>query len=286
MSAGPEKPPRNPLLDLVAAEAVSVPALMAARVARTPEAPFLRWEGQRWSYREAWEEALRFAAWVRRLQGVGDPPRVASFLSNRPEALWTWLGTLAAGATYVPLNRAHRGEILVDMIARSGARALVTDDAGLADLPGLGATAVETVISDWEQVRPLAPAEPATPRPEDLAELMYTSGTTGRSKAVELSHNQLCRGAGWVAWSLGAGPEDVYHAWLPLFHIAGQVDTVLPSVVGGGAVALYPTFSRSRFWEQVRESGATLFIGFANVSQLLYLLPRVLTTPPARCGRG
>jgi len=273
MSAGPEKPPRNPLLDLVAAEAATVPALMAARVARTPEAPFLHWEEQRWSYREAWEEALRFAAWVRRLQGEGGPPRVASFLSNRPEAAWAWLGTLAAGATYVPLNRAHRGEILVDMIARSGARALVTDAAGLADLPELAATAVETVLSDWEQVRPLAPTEPATPRPEDLAELMYTSGTTGRSKAVELTHNQLCRGAGWVARSLDAGPEDVFHAWLPLFHIAGQVDTVLPSVIGGGAVALYPTFSRSRFWDQVRESGATLFIGFANVSQLLYLLP-------------
>ncbi|HYJ21604.1 MAG TPA: AMP-binding protein [Solirubrobacterales bacterium] len=271
-AAQPAPGPRNPLLDLLTAEEVSIPALLAARVERTPEAPFLRWEGRTWSYREGWEEALRFAAWVG-AQADRPATRVISFLPNRPEALWAWFGTLAAGATYVPLNRAHRGEILADMIARTGARVLVTDAAGLADLPDLSATAIEVVLTDWEEVRALDPAQPDAPRPGDLAELMYTSGTTGRSKAVELSHNQLCRGAGWVARSLGVGAGDAFHAWLPLFHIAGQVDTVLPTVIGGGSVALYPTFSRSRFWDQVEESGATLFIGFANVARLLYLLP-------------
>jgi carnitine-CoA ligase len=265
--------PRNPLLDLVPAAAATVPALLAARVERTPEAPFLLWEGERWSYREAWAEARRFAAWLDRAGGDGPPPRVASFLPNRPEALWAWLGALAAGATYLPLNRAHRGVILADMIARSRARVLVTDAEGLADLPDLSDSPVELVLSSWEQVGALEPAVPAAPRPGDLAELMYTSGTTGRAKAVELSHNQLCRGAGWVARLLELGSEDVFHAWLPLFHVAGQVDTVLTTVVGGGTVALYPTFSRSRFWDQVAESGSTLFIGFANVSQLLYMLP-------------
>ena len=260
--------PLNPLLELTG-ERASVPELLAARVERTPEAPFLRWGRDRWTYREAWEESLRFAAWVDLRRGEGAETRVASFLPNCPEAIWAWFGTLAAGATYVPLNRAHRGEILADMLARSGARVLVTDDEGLADLAG---SPVEVVLTDWEEVRALAPAVPAAPRPDDLAELMYTSGTTGRSKAVELSHNQLCRGAGWVAWSMEMAPEDVFHGWLPLYHVAGQVDTVLASVIGGGSVALNPTFSRSRFWEQVAESGATLFIGFSNVARLLYML--------------
>ncbi len=265
--------PRNPLLDLVAEDAATVPALFAARAERSPDAPFLRWEGESWSYREAWEEALRFAAWAEHLRAVGGPIRAASYLHNGPQALWAWLGTLAAGAVYVPLNRAHRGEILADMIERAGAAALVTDAEGEHDLPQLGGSPVEVVLSDWDEVRGMEPVELAIPRPTELAELMYTSGTTGRSKAVELSHNQLCRGGGWVAWSLGLGPTDVFHAWLPLFHIAGQVDTVLPAVIGGGSIALYPTFSRSGFWEQVAESGATLFIGFANVARLLYLQP-------------
>ena len=264
---------RNPLLDLVPAERATVPALLAARVERTPAAPLLRWEGETWSYREGWEEARRFAAWVARRRPPDAPLRVAGFLPNCPAALWVWLGTLAAGAVYVPLNRAHRGEILADMVRRSRAQLLATEAAGLDALPDLGGSAVELVLSDWEEVSALAPAEPADPRPGDLAELMYTSGTTGRSKAVELSHNQLCRGAGWVARSLRLGEEDVFHAWLPLFHVAGQVDTVLPTVIGGGTVALFPTFSLSRFWDQVAESGSTLLIGFPNVYQLLHSLP-------------
>ena len=263
--------PRNPLLDLVPASAATVPALFAARAECTPEAPFLLWEGERWSYREAWAEIRRFAAWVER-GGGGPGTRVAGFLPNRPEALWAWLGTLAAGAVYVPLNRAHRGELLAGMVRRSGAGVLVTDVAGKADLPELSGSSPR-VLGDWREIAALEPAEPATPRPGDPAEVMYTSGTTGRSKAVELSHAQLCRGAGWIAWSFEMTPEDVFHAQLPLFHIAGQVDTVLPSIVGGGAIALYPAFSRSRFWEQVAATRSTLVVGFPNLYRLLHSLP-------------
>ena len=266
--------PLNPVEELLEGAAASVPTLLAARAARTPAAPFLRWEGRVWSYAEAWEESLRCAAWVGAELAGSPTRRVAGFLPNRPEALWAWFGTLAAGATYVPLNRAHRGAILAAMIARSGATVLLTDAAGAADLPPLGAGAPRVfAVEEWEAVRAHEPALPVAPGAGELAELMYTSGTTGRSKAVELSHNQLCRGAGWVAWSLGLGPEDVFHAWMPLFHVGGQVDSVLSTVVGGGSLALHPTFSRSRFWAQVEEAGATVFIGFANVARLLCQQP-------------
>lgn len=270
----PATEPRNPLLDLLPAGAATVPALFAARAERTPDATFLLWEDERWSYREAWEEIRRFAAWVGRVgeeEGEG-APRVAGFLPNCPEALWTWLGTLAAGAVYVPLNRAHRGEILADMVRRSGVRALITDPEGESDLPEIPDLQLR-VASAWEEMGALDPAIPATLRPGDLAEVMYTSGTTGRSKAVELTHSQLCRGAGWIAWSFEMTTEDVFHAQLPLFHIAGQIDTVLPSVVAGGAIALYPTFSRSRFWDQVAEARSTLVVGFPNLYRLLSALP-------------
>ena len=60
---------RNPLLDLVPTSRATVPALLAARAERTPEAPFLRWQGESWSYRAAWEEARRFATWLERRRG-------------------------------------------------------------------------------------------------------------------------------------------------------------------------------------------------------------------------
>jgi crotonobetaine/carnitine-CoA ligase len=177
--------------------------------------------------------------------------------------------------------------VLEDMIARSRAEVLVTDADGAADLPDLSQTAIRTVVIAgppapagallpagvrvvaWDEVASSAPADAAT-NPAGIAGLMYTSGTTGRSKAVLLRHNHLCRGAGWVAWSVGLDERDVIHMWLPLFHIAGQLDATLAAVAGGSAIALYPTFSRSRFWRQVEESGATVFIGFSNVLEILF----------------
>ena len=125
----------NPIRDLVGTEESSIPQLVQARVEQSPDATFLTWEGRAWSYREAWDECLRFAGWARAEQGAARADaRVASYLANSPEALWTWLGTLAAGYTYVPLNRAHRGSLLSDMLERCGARVLVTDPEGAESL--------------------------------------------------------------------------------------------------------------------------------------------------------
>lgn len=280
---------RPPSLDafLAGEEAPGVHDLVRRRVDATPEATFLRWEDRQWSYAESWAELARFAGWLRSLD---EGQRVASFLPNRPETIWTWLGTLAAGGTYVPLNRAHRGDLLDDMLARSGASTLVTDAEGVAllahstSLPQLeqvlvvggspsGDIPTGVDLRSWAEVEISIPVEPAVVAAEDLAGLLYSSGTTGRSKAVSLTHSQLILGAAWVAWSLEMDESDVLHAWLPLYHIAGQVDSVLPIVIGGGTVALYPTFSRSRFWSQIEAVEATIFIGFSNVVELLWTLP-------------
>lgn len=280
----------NPLELLVGSATATIPELLAARVQSTPEAQFLRWHGRVWNYLQALEEARRFSGWALEMAfATRGPKRIASFLPNRPEAVWTWFGSLLSGAVYVPLNRAHRGEILVDMIARSGAEILVTDVEGRELLPPIEGTDIRTLLvidaadeySGGDEIRQASWAEVSNARelqgplaqPEDVAELIYTSGTTGRSKAVLIPHNYLCRGAGWVAWSLGMQPDDVMHAWLPLNHIGGQIDSILALVVAGGSCALYPTFSRSRFWVEVEESGATVFVGFSNVAQMLWSLP-------------
>jgi carnitine-CoA ligase len=284
-----EAAPRNPVEGLVGSPRTTIPELFEARVRATPGAPFLRWDGRTWTYEEAWDEASRFAGWLlSTVSGANGDLHVASFLPNRPEAMWAWLGTLLAGATYVPLNRAHRGDLLLDMLVRSEAAVVVTDAEGMGDLPLLSATVARTVVCvgepvergdaatpmvAWSSIASHPPARGRAPAPADVAEVMYTSGTTGRSKAVLLSHNQLVRGAGWVAWSLAMDESDVIHAWMPLFHIAGQLNTTLATMIGGGTVALYPTFSRSAFWSQVGESGATVFIGFSNVLEILWALP-------------
>lgn len=287
--AVPTTPP--PLDRLVGRATATVPQLFRARAAASPERTFLSWEGRQWTYERALDEARRFSGWLL-ATSRSDPAsdrRVASFLPNSAEAVWTWFGSLLAGATYVPLNRAHRGELLLEMLKRSGAGVLVADHAAVDVLPDLAATSIRTLlvvggpgdlrapavsVSTWDDVRQATPADGPERSPADPAVVMYTSGTTGRSKAVLMPHTQFCRGAGWVAWSLDMSEDDVIHAWMPLYHVAGQLDQTLPVLIAGGQVALYPTFSRSRFWSQVHARHATIFIGFSNVLELLWTLPR------------
>ena len=279
------------LLRLVGEGRTTVPRLLRARTAESPERPFLTWSDQQWTYREALKEVRQFSGWILSTGQVSfeQPRRVVSFLSNCPEAVWTWLGSLLSGATYIPLNRAHRGQVLQNMLIRSRSEILVTDEEGLDYLPDLTTTSVRTVlvvesktkinqhgpadVVSWNAVERANPGDGPDRQPGDTAEVMFTSGTTGLAKAVVLSHNQLCRGSAWVAWSLEMTEYDVIHGWLPLFHIAGQLDMVLATIVAGGCINLQPTYSRSRFWEQVEAAGATLFIGFSNVLEILSGLP-------------
>src|SRR5690242_20620706 len=114
----------------------TIPRLWSARAERTPDAPFLLWEGRAWTYRDAWREieerARAFAA-----LGARPGTRVCGLLANSPDCLWSWFGALRAGASYVALNPALKGVLLEDRLRASRAALLVTDTASspsLADL--------------------------------------------------------------------------------------------------------------------------------------------------------
>jgi crotonobetaine/carnitine-CoA ligase len=80
----------------------------------------------------------------------------------------------------------------------------------------------------------------------------------------------LARGAARVTEAWAITTADTIHAWLPHFHIAGQLNQTLPAVVAGCRLALFTTFSASRFWQQIREVGATIVIGLPNVVKIMW----------------
>ncbi len=273
---------------LIEGERATVPELLMARVVKSPERVFLRVGERQCSYGAMWEETERFSGFLEEHRLGGPAARVASYLSNRPETFWVWFGTQLNGATYVPLHREHKGEILADMIRRAGVRLLVTESSALVDLPGPEQMGLQVILlvddttaaDEWngavlvgyDAVRAAKPHPGHRVKPSDIATLMYTSGTTGRSKGVLVPHNQLCRGGAWVAACVGIQPDDVFHGWLPLFHISAQLDMTIPLVLTGASIALFPTFSLSRFWSQVHEVQATVFGAFATQLELLWKL--------------
>lgn len=265
------------LQSLLGAEHATVPEVFEAQAAARAGDVLLRWDGQSWSYGEGWEIARRFAGW---LHAHGHERRVAAYLGNRPEAVWGWLGTLAAGASWAPLHRGQSGDILLDMLARTGASLLVTDSAALAEQPRLRECGLPILLADretdeeslagWQAIEASEPiAARVARKPTDIACLMFTSGTTGRAKAVQIPHNQFCRGGAHVAEALAMDGTDRLHLWLPFYHLAGQLDMMTAGALAGARMLLYDGFSASNFVEQVDEEGATIFGGFTVLLEIL-----------------
>ena len=190
------------LVALVGKGTATIGEVLAGRVTETPNAPFIEHQQRRWAYAQGWAESRRFAGFLAEQGLIGG--RVATFLPKCPEALFAWFGAAISRGVYVALNRAHRGAVLQDLMARAGAGLLVTDRAGWDLVGGLmpaGLTRILFIdcvpddlpaglsIFTWQAISESATAEPLTAQPSDLATLLYTSGTTGRSKAVLLPHN-------------------------------------------------------------------------------------------------
>jgi carnitine-CoA ligase len=263
--------------------AMTIPQLWATRVADSPNATFLVHESGCWTYADALRMIETVARQLLSFRNANAPFRVASYLGNTPETLWAWFGALRAGATYLALNRAHKGILLREMLERSRAQVLVTDAAGIGDLKLSGVAAGMPVVSlsgatismaGWGSTSTaLMPLPQLSDDPYTEAIVLYTSGSTGRSKAVRLAHVALTHGATRVARAWSMSEKDVFHAWLPHFHIAGQLHQTTATIVAGGSIALFPTFSASRFWQQVRKVGATVVVGLPSVVNILWKTP-------------
>lgn len=263
----------------------SLLGMLEARSRLHPDAPFLSWhapgEEATWSYAQAWQ-AVRCANGGWRRLGVRPDSVVATFLGNHPDAVWAWFGAQAAGAVWAPINRGLRGPLLAELLDRTGADHLLVDADALEDLrsSGVDLDAYDLVfagegvpirgsVTITELLRE-QPVDPMELEPASVGYLSYTSGSTGRTKAARLPHNHLVRHGAAYAHAFRFGPGDVTYGWNPLFHMGG----CLPATMAGGAeYALYPRFSASRFWDQVRESRATYIEGFPVIIQILAQQP-------------
>lgn len=228
--------------------------------------------------------------------GIGKGTHVAVLMENSPEHMFAYFALAKIGAVFVPLNTASLGEHLKYFVAHSDAEAFVIDEALLPRvediresvprvqrlfvLPsnGIRLTTANAAVSGVVSYRDLEmfPDSRTTieTKYSDLCSLMYTSGTTGPSKAnmFTQAHTLAFGLEPLVANEFGA--NDVYYNCLPLFHAAGWNMFTLAPLLLGGAVAVTGRFSVSNFWRDVRRSGAT-FVNSAGVAQFL------LNTPPS-----
>ncbi|MEE8544198.1 MAG: malonyl-CoA synthase [Alphaproteobacteria bacterium] len=243
--------------------------LFRGRFPADSSAPFIEAEdGRTWSYRELDQTSGRFARLLTTL-GVAKGDRVAVLTDKSPQAILFYLACLRAGAIYLPLNTAYRRPEVEHVLADAEPAVMVCAPkrqaefgmsaraAGVRHLLTLDAKGGGTLV---DSSRDLAPGfESAAVSGDELAALLYTSGTTGRPKGAMLSHGNLAANALTLhrAWGFEAG-DVLLHA-LPIFHTHGLFVAINCVLLNGSAMLLLPRFDAARVIAHLPR--ATVFMG-------------------------
>ena len=274
----------------------TLPRILRHWAERQPDSELLSFPGRLpLSYGRAATTSTRIANGLARL-GVRRFDRVALLLPTCEELVLTWFAAATLGAVEVPVNIELRGRLLAHVLANSEASVAVTDlsraerlaeviaQTRVTTVVVVGGTAADaraaglTGVSLVEMGELLTAPEKAVDVPVDYWDpmaILYTSGTTGPAKGVLMPHSQYFAWVQLYARSLELTSDDSYFTPLPLFHADGQLWGVYFPLVFGTRGTLQERFSASRYWDQVRASGAT-------ATNLLGAMAHILWKQPAR----
>ena len=209
-------------------------------------------DGSALSYADLVELSGRLANTLKSL-GVKPGDRVAAQVEKSAEALLVYLAALRAGAVYLPLNSAYTASeiryFLGDaeptlFICRPESAAemrVVATEAGVPRVETLGSNGEGSLMeAAWAQPPAFEDVERTR---DDLAAILYTSGTTGRSKGAMLSHGNLASNAEVLRDNWRFTPEDrLLHA-LPIFHTHGLFVATNVTLMTGSSLIFLPTFN-------------------------------------------
>lgn len=235
-----------------------------------------------YTFAQSRERALRVAAGLAGL-GLQRQATVALLLDNSVDAMHTWLGVGLGGYVEVPINSAYVGDFLTHILNDCAARVAVVD---AAYVPRVVAVAdqlhhLETLVVrggptaagrfrtiSFEVLLDAPPAEPPPNRADELIAFMYTSGTTGPSKGVRITHAHAYTYASREDRSRPRADDRIL-VTLPMFHLGGQWYGTYQALVHGATCVIEPGFSASGFWPTVREHGITYTLLLGAMAEML-----------------
>ncbi|MCA1367236.1 malonyl-CoA synthase [Bradyrhizobium sp. BRP14] len=254
----------------------------AIRTAAPGDAAFIRIEGGRvWTYDDALDLSNRIASAMDTL-GIRPGDRVAVQVDKSAEALILYLACLRSGAVYLPLNTAYTLAELDYFISDAEPRLVVVSSAARENVGKIAkphGAIVETLDADGTgSLLDLARDEPAdfvdaSRSADDLAAILYTSGTTGRSKGAMLTHGNLLSNAMALRdfWRVTA-EDRLIHA-LPIFHTHGLFVATNVTLLAGASMFLLPKFDPDEVISLM--SRATMLMGVPTFYVRLLQSPRL-----------
>jgi crotonobetaine/carnitine-CoA ligase len=256
-----------------------------------PDRDFLVSDDEHWSYGRVNELANQVAAGFAEL-GVARGDGVCLMMDTHPAYVWTSLGINKLGAVWVPTSTDYKGQWLRDRLVDSRARVLVVDEALVPRVAECaeGGLPFERVVvrGNASAAAPLglpavslaelerAPGKEPDDRElflGDTAAILWTSGTTGRSKGVMQSHNVWIRAAVDGATNAGLREGEVIYSCLPMYQSAAWVANIYRALVCGVPCAIDARFSVQEFWDRCRLYGATMTFTLGAMHIFLWQQP-------------
>ncbi len=252
---------------------VNIAHLLTEAARRRPEHPALLFEGREFSYEELDRLSDRFANALGGLRVV-EGGVVAIFLESCPELVIAYLGTLKAGGVPNVVNGFLRPDEVRNIVRDSGADILITEpgrrreledvagELGTRHLLVTGGPSRDVGDLSFDAIVSAAPDrfEALDLAPDALANLLYTSGTTGNPKGVMLSHRNVvdnARNFGAIHYTA----EDRLLIAAPLFHCWGLINGVLATCVAGGTAIVVRRFQTEPVLDLIERDRPTVFMG-------------------------
>jgi carnitine-CoA ligase len=256
---------------------------------------FVRHREERVTYGELSQGSNKIANFFSKELGVLKEDKIAVILPNCVDFFYTQFGISKSGAVMVPINVLSKLDLLTHFLNNSDARIVVIDEQFMpllgsiaGKIPKVSTLIVRTpdfkrnkfaferefTIIPYEQLFTGASPPPKSPVDwYDPVDIFYTSGTTGVSKGVVLSHNHHYTFGLAIAENAGLGPEDIMYICLPLYHGMGSYMCIMPMLLTGGSLALGDRFSASRWLSEIREYGATVTWAVYSMAPILMKQP-------------
>ncbi|PNH42661.1 hypothetical protein VD0004_g4694 [Verticillium dahliae] len=245
---------------------------------------FIIFEGKSWTYAQVYENVLRYGTWLRERHGVKPKDIVAVDFQNSDVFIFIWFGLWSIGAKPAFMNYNLTGSALAHCIKTATTSLVLVD-------PLVASNVNQEVRSELEAVTfvefdPTTLAEIAATEPrrypdadrsedkyQNIAILIFTSGTTGMPKPAIVSWAKCIVGGVFTSRFISNSTDDVFYTSMPLYHSSAAILGFGNTLEVGGTIAIGRKFSTKTFWSDVRTSGATIIQYVGETCRYLLAAP-------------